>query len=220
VKLRRKMISLHVREIGGRWFGLATAGDGLVATTVGVNKRAALADLLRSLPQGVPHKLAERPCEFDATLAMLREIESGDERHKAFTLASEHVREPLASVLRVAAAIPIGYATSYGNIAKAAGTEARVVGRVMASNPLYPIVPCHRVVGADLSLVGYRRSRAASALDAKLARLRAERRGYTEQTVTHIEHRALAVFPVEWVVRRAETSGPDVSSQRTLFEPS
>ena len=83
------------------------------------------------------------------------ELEAGREEHKSFSLAAEYVGEPLAGVLKVAAAIPLGYVTSYGNIAKASGAEARDVGKVMASNPLYPIVPCHRVVGADLSLVGY-----------------------------------------------------------------
>ena len=42
--------------------------------------------------------------------------------------------ESLARILRVAAAVPLGYVTTYGSIAKAAGTEARVVGQVMVAD--------------------------------------------------------------------------------------
>jgi O-6-methylguanine DNA methyltransferase len=121
-------------------------------------------------------------------------------------------------VLKVAAAIPPGYVTSYGNIAKAAGTEARDVGAVMASNPLYPIVACHRVVGADLSLVGYRGSKRSEALAAKLARLSAEARGFRAEKDVSVEGRLLRVYPVEWAIAKAARGGPDPGRQRSLFE--
>jgi O-6-methylguanine DNA methyltransferase len=119
-------------------------------------------------------------------------------------------------VLRVAACIPSGYATTYGRIALAARTEARVVGRIMATNPLYPIVPCHRVVGADLSLVGYAGRQDASALRAKLDRLRAEVRGFAEEKVID-EAGGLVVTPAEWVLRKAVHDGVDSGVQLTLW---
>ena len=51
----------------------------------------------------------------------------------------------------------------------------------MAGNPLYPIVPCHRVVGADMSLVGYGGKQTTGALTAKLSRLQAEARAQEER---------------------------------------
>ncbi len=53
--------------------------------------------------------------------------------------------------------IPYGETRSYGEIAAAVGNPraARAVGAAMARNPLWLIVPCHRVCGADGSLTGY-----------------------------------------------------------------
>ncbi len=53
--------------------------------------------------------------------------------------------------------IPYGETRSYSEIAAAVGRPkaARAVGATMAQNPLWLIVPCHRVCGADGSLTGY-----------------------------------------------------------------
>ena len=50
-----------------------------------------------------------------------------------------------------------GRTLSYGEIARAAGSPrgARAVGMACNRNPLLLVVPCHRVVGADGSLVGF-----------------------------------------------------------------
>ena len=50
-----------------------------------------------------------------------------------------------------------GNARSYGEVACAVGSPrgARAVGMACNRNPLLIVVPCHRVVGADGSLVGY-----------------------------------------------------------------
>jgi O-6-methylguanine DNA methyltransferase len=127
------------------------------------------------------------------------------------------VASPLAGVLKVAAAIPLGYVTSYGNIAKASHVEARDVGRIMASNPLYPIVPCHRVVGADLALVGYSGSKGPAALRAKLARLSKEARGFTAEQDVLVQGRPLRVYPVEWAIANAQKHDLGAERQRTLF---
>ncbi len=50
-----------------------------------------------------------------------------------------------------------GETCSYGQLAVELGAPglARAVGAANGRNPLSVIVPCHRVVGADGSLVGY-----------------------------------------------------------------
>lgn len=55
-------------------------------------------------------------------------------------------------------AIPSGSTRSYGDIAATMGhpKAARAVGRACATNPVSLIVPCHRAVGADGRLTGYR----------------------------------------------------------------
>ncbi len=213
------MVDLHAKEIGGVWYGVACAGQRLVATAVSATRTRTLGYLRRSLPAGVQHRTADedRSEYVEKTIAMLVELEAGREEHKAFSLA-ECVSAPLAAVLKVAAAIPRGFVTSYGEIAKASGTEARDVGKVMASNPLYPIVPCHRVVGADLSLVGYRGSREKPALRAKLARLSQEASGFKATQEVLVDGRLLRCFPVEWVLSSAEKQSVGEGRQRTLFE--
>jgi methylated-DNA-[protein]-cysteine S-methyltransferase len=54
-------------------------------------------------------------------------------------------------------AIPPGQSTTYRDIALRLGGErmARAVGMANATNPIAPIVPCHRVVGSNGSLTGY-----------------------------------------------------------------
>jgi methylated-DNA-[protein]-cysteine S-methyltransferase len=53
--------------------------------------------------------------------------------------------------------IPFGRTVSYGAIAKAIGQPgaARAVGAANNANPIALIVPCHRVIGSDGSLVGF-----------------------------------------------------------------
>lgn len=215
----RNMISIHVREIDGRWFGLAYAAEQIVTTSVGSTRQEVLGRLSRRLPPGVEHQITEECSEYvEKTMVMLAELEAGNEERKSFSIAGDYVAEPVSKVLKSAASVPIGYVTSYGDIAKASDTEARVVGRIMASNPLYPIVPCHRVVGADLSLVGYRGTKDLPALQAKLGRLRKEARGYKEAKEVTIEGKKLRVYPVEWAIKRADRAGSGSSGQMTLFE--
>jgi methylated-DNA-[protein]-cysteine S-methyltransferase len=215
-----RTVVLHAREVAGRWFGVARVAEGLVATAASSTRASTLGHLLRSLPPGAAHRVADddRSEVVEKTIALLVDLEAGHEEHKDYSLATELLGESLAGVLRVAAAIPLGYVTSYGNIAKASGAEARDVGRIMASNPLYPIVPCHRVVGADLSLVGYFGSKGKAALRAKLARLTREARGFrTEQDVL-VQGRPLHVYPVEWAIANAEKHGVGEDRQLSLFD--
>ncbi|MCL2573203.1 MAG: methylated-DNA--[protein]-cysteine S-methyltransferase [Defluviitaleaceae bacterium] len=53
--------------------------------------------------------------------------------------------------------IPYGKTASYGEIAAQMGKPKapRAVGMANNKNPIYIIIPCHRVVGADGKLVGY-----------------------------------------------------------------
>lgn len=51
--------------------------------------------------------------------------------------------------------IPYGETRSYGQLARTLGSSPRAVGGANGANPLCPIVPCHRVIGADGSLTGF-----------------------------------------------------------------
>jgi methylated-DNA-[protein]-cysteine S-methyltransferase len=53
--------------------------------------------------------------------------------------------------------IPYGQTTTYGALARQLGDPnlAQAVGYANGHNPIAVVIPCHRVVGADGSLVGY-----------------------------------------------------------------
>ncbi|MBA1263986.1 bifunctional DNA-binding transcriptional regulator/O6-methylguanine-DNA methyltransferase Ada [Stutzerimonas stutzeri] len=66
--------------------------------------------------------------------------------------------------------IPAGETRRYGELAASLGTHARAIARACASNPIGLLVPCHRVVGANQALTGYRWG-----IERKTALLEAER---------------------------------------------
>ena len=53
--------------------------------------------------------------------------------------------------------IPYGETRSYAEVAASIGrpTALRAVGRAVGANPVSIVIPCHRVIGKDGSLVGY-----------------------------------------------------------------
>ena len=67
--------------------------------------------------------------------------------------------------------IPYGQTRTYGEIATAIGKPgaARAVGTACNRNPIWLLIPCHRVVGKNGSLTGY-----AGGLDMKQALLELE----------------------------------------------
>jgi methylated-DNA-[protein]-cysteine S-methyltransferase len=75
------------------------------------------------------------------------------------------------AVLGELARVPYGHTSTYGELAARAGQPkaARAVGLVMNRNPVPIVLPCHRVVGASGSLVGY-----AGGLETKERLLRLE----------------------------------------------
>lgn len=61
------------------------------------------------------------------------------------------------SVWTALLALPFGTTTCYSALAVQLGrpTAARAVGAAVGRNPLWLIIPCHRVIGRDGSLTGY-----------------------------------------------------------------
>ena len=75
----------------------------------------------------------------------------------AVTFVVDEEPEFQRKVLLACARIPRGKVVTYGQLARQASRPraARAVGRVMATNPLSIVIPCHRVVASDGSLHGY-----------------------------------------------------------------
>jgi methylated-DNA-[protein]-cysteine S-methyltransferase len=109
----------------------------------------------RPLPTGSMALPAQDPIFREAT-DQLAAYFAGERR--AFTLAlapdgTDFQRRVWAALQ----AIPFGLTVSYRHIAESLGqpTASRAVGTANGRNPLWIIVPCHRVIHASGSLAGY-----------------------------------------------------------------
>jgi methylated-DNA-[protein]-cysteine S-methyltransferase len=88
--------------------------------------------------------------------AQLGEYFAGERRSFDLPLAPSGTEFQLAC-WRALAEIPYGETRSYGEQARNIGRpdRARAVGAANGANPIAIILPCHRVIGADGSLVGF-----------------------------------------------------------------
>lgn len=93
---------------------------------------------------------------FSDTINQLGEYFAGERDEFDLPLEPEGT-EFQRAVWKALAEIPYGETRSYGQIAAEVGRPkaARAVGMANNRNPIAVIVPCHRVIGAGGSLVGY-----------------------------------------------------------------
>lgn len=91
-----------------------------------------------------------------AAIEQLEQYFAGERREFDLPLLPEgtEFQRAVWSALRE---IPFGETRSYGEIAAAVGrpNAARAVGMANNRNPIAIVVPCHRVIGAGGTLVGY-----------------------------------------------------------------
>jgi O-6-methylguanine DNA methyltransferase len=197
-----RIIALYVKNIEGIWFGVAYEEDQVLATAFAPSREKTLQDLSNSLRSHVAEYHSGSSSVFgDRVVALLKHVYDGEEITASPFLSTKHLSNYFRKVIQAVSLVPLGYATSYGAVAKAVGGSPRAVGHVMAMNPFAPIVPCHRIVGSNLTLRGY-----GGGLDAKLDFLKREKQGYTAKREILIDGRKLLVFPVEYVLRKVERS--------------
>ena len=93
---------------------------------------------------------------LEAAAAQLGEYFAGDRRTFDLPLDLDGTDFDRAAWLALAE-IPYGETTSYARQAQAIGRPGafRAVGGANGRNPLPVVLPCHRVIGADGSLVGF-----------------------------------------------------------------
>jgi len=192
------MMNLCAKAIDHVWFGTACSEEKVFATTFAFNEKNCLQNLLRNVPFDVPFQHSEKTTFFaERVINLLRDIYDGKEVSFGFSLSMDHLSAYAKRVIEAVFLVPLGYVTSYGLVAKAAGGSPRAVGRVMASNPFPLIVPCHRVVRSDFKLGGY-----GGGLDVKLEILRRESRDYASKRKVSLDGKKFSVFPVEYVLKR------------------
>ena len=129
--------------------------------------RGLLTIALPTEPYDAAVALAERllgPIAISEDSALLREAAAQLAAYFAGTLHTFALDYDLRgttfqqAVWRGSLAIPYGETRTYSALAAAIGRPgaARAVGAANAANPLAPIVPCHRLIGADGTLHGHR----------------------------------------------------------------
>jgi methylated-DNA-[protein]-cysteine S-methyltransferase len=150
--------------------GLLDAGYDVVASPLGPLLVAATdRGLLRIFFDADPEEQLDRlteaagvrvlraPRSVDDARRELDEYFSGQRRSFDLSIDLRGAAPFTAEVLDQLARVPYGQTATYGELASRVGhpRAARAVGTVMNRNPVPIVLPCHRVVGASGSLVGY-----------------------------------------------------------------
>jgi methylated-DNA-[protein]-cysteine S-methyltransferase len=99
---------------------------------------------------------AEIPTELEAAAKQLAEYFDGARSDFDFPINPKG-SDFQKSVWRELLGIPFGKTVSYSDITKKLGDmkAIRAVASANGKNPLWIVVPCHRVIGSDGSLTGY-----------------------------------------------------------------
>lgn len=132
---------------------MAETARGIAALSSDVDDGRFLAAVARRFPDATPI-----PDEAGVTAAdqWLRRYLSGATRDRArLELGGIGVWD--TRVYRAVWEIPYGETATYGEVARAIGSPgaARAVGGAMSRCPLFPAVPCHRVVNARDGFSGW-----------------------------------------------------------------
>jgi len=152
--MERREIGYRIDRCALGWLLVAGSERGVCAVMMG-DTREALVDALRG-----EFPWAQLGCgdeQLIAWAASLKELTAGGapEAEIPLDVRGSCFQRRVWQALR---AIPRGETRSYGELARGLGMlrGARAVARACATNPVVLAVPCHRVVGADGSLRGYR----------------------------------------------------------------
>ena len=133
------------------WFGLLGCEKGLVRTCLPVAfKETVEKRLLSGIEGSAPAKKVYKSLEKDILAYYKgRRIDFSE-----VLVCLDGLTEFQQKVLTALRAVTYGKTVSYSDLARQSGSPkaARVIGTVMAKNPLPLIIPCHRVIKQDGSL--------------------------------------------------------------------
>jgi len=120
------------------------------------SKKAAEESTTRSLPDDLRRGLGRSRGDSEA-ISVLHRIYAGRDISRPPGIVMMTHSKFLRGVYKMTMRIPKGKVTTYGKLAKHAGSKgaSRAVGNAMARNPLPLVVPCHRVVRSTLEVGNY-----------------------------------------------------------------
>lgn len=136
------------------WALVAATPLGICAVSLGDSARPLEAELRRRFPRA---RIRREPALLRFARARLLGLLEGSARDPLLPL---DVRATAfqARVWTSLRSIPCGRTRTYADLARSVGRPGavRAVARACASNPVALVIPCHRVVGSDGALRGYR----------------------------------------------------------------
>jgi len=148
-------IGVMIGETSWGWVGIAWSARGLAGVTLPQPTEGEALHQLPAASEAVP----EPPLGLDpgVLLDKLRRYVDGEDVRFDEPLDPAVGGEFQRAVWAVCRAIPRGQTSTYGELARQAGSPAasRAVGQAMARNPWPIVVPCHRVLGSNGQLTGF-----------------------------------------------------------------
>lgn len=114
-------------------------------------------DQLELLAAVAGPRVLRAPRRIDPVRRELDEYFGGNRREFDLSLDLRGLTPFGERILAELARVPFGETATYGELATRTGNPraARAVGTIMNRNPVPIVLPCHRVIGANGSLVGY-----------------------------------------------------------------
>lgn len=135
------------------WIAVAYSAKGIIALDFPrTSRQASLRELRREFTDAVIQNV---PTQVEKEL---REYAQGRCRQFRVAIDWTSIKPFQRSVLQAAFSIPFGETRTYAWIAQKIGKPraVRAVGHALGTNPIPIVLPCHRVIGSDGDLHGYR----------------------------------------------------------------
>jgi methylated-DNA-[protein]-cysteine S-methyltransferase len=113
--------------------------------------------VLQSLSDRLSPRMLESPRRLDEPRRELADYFDGRRRTFDLPLDWRLMSDFTRRILTATAAIPYGSVSTYGAVAREAGSPrgSRAAGNALGSNPIPIVIPCHRVLHADGGIGGY-----------------------------------------------------------------
>jgi methylated-DNA-[protein]-cysteine S-methyltransferase len=132
-------------------------------------------EVLQSLADRVSPRMLEAPGRLDGPRRELEDYFDGRRHDFDVALDWQLMTDFARRILTATAAIPYGSVSTYGAVAREAGSPrgSRAAGNALGSNPMPIVIPCHRVLHSGGGIGGYtgglERKRRLLAIEARRA---------------------------------------------------
>jgi methylated-DNA-[protein]-cysteine S-methyltransferase len=114
-------------------------------------------DVLQSLADRLSPRMLESPGRLDAPRREIEDYFDGRRRSFDLPLDWQLMTDFTRRILTATAAIPYGGVSTYGAVAREAGSPrgSRAAGNALGANPMPIVIPCHRVLHSGGGIGGY-----------------------------------------------------------------